>query len=337
MRERRQQQQPTWSKALSLVLAVILIAMGIGLFYGYTVFQKLTNFGSGSQTTTSTTSAITIRVPEDAKTLSEALTQADDGDTIVLAAGTYSDPIVDNGLNVGVGIHKALTIQGAGRDKTILDGKLKSQHGIYIPQIDKKIVVKDMTVQNFAGNGAEIYGANVTVSGVTFKNNQNRGVALHFSSRESVFKNNIITGSKFTGLYTEKAAVQIFNNTLVGNGDTGIHIVVADTDPAGTAPTIYNNIVGVNTSYGILYEHPAFTEKVTVDHNDVYGNKNNYFENLNNEKTKTRATTPKPGTGSLSAVPQFADTATYKLAETSTLKTAGREGAEIGAYGGLPK
>lgn len=337
MRDNRE--QPLWSKILSIVLTLVLIVLGVGLIYGYILFQKLTGFGGKGNTTTTTSNsdkgALTIHVPEDAKTLSEALTQADDGDTIVLAAGTYSDPITDNGLSVGMGIHKALTIQGAGRGKTILDGKQKAQHGVYIPQVDKTIVVKDMTVQNYTENGAEVFGKNVTLSGMSFLNNGRSGAAFHLVSRDTVFKNNIVAGNKFNGVSTEKSPVKIFNNTFEKNGLVGIYIVVADDDPVSSSPTVYNNIIGHHTSAGVLYESPAHVESVVVDHNNAYSNQHNYFQDLNNDKTKTKTANPVPGTGNVSVDPHYIDSIGYQLPDGSSLKTAGRSGVELGAYGGI--
>ena len=66
----------------------------------------------------------TIRVPEDAATLSRAIGQASPGDTIVLAAGTYP-----GGVLVPPEKHD-LTIRGVDRTTVVLDGAARRKNGI---------------------------------------------------------------------------------------------------------------------------------------------------------------------------------------------------------------
>ena len=68
----------------------------------------------------------TIRVPEDAATLSRAIGQASPGDTIVLAAGTYP-----GGVLVPPEKHD-LTIRGVDRNTVVLDGAARRKNGIVV-------------------------------------------------------------------------------------------------------------------------------------------------------------------------------------------------------------
>ena len=56
-----------------------------------------------------------IAVPGEYPTIQLAIDNANDGDVIVIASGTYSE-------NLTIGAGKALTLRGAGPTATILDG-----------------------------------------------------------------------------------------------------------------------------------------------------------------------------------------------------------------------
>ena len=65
-------------------------------------------------TLTGSLSAATINVPGDSATIQGAIDTASDGDTVQVAAGTYTENINFNGKNISV--------IGAGPDLSIIDG-----------------------------------------------------------------------------------------------------------------------------------------------------------------------------------------------------------------------
>lgn len=83
---------------------------------------------------------------------------ASDGDVIQLEAKAYK-------LDAEVTLGKPITLKGAGRGKTVLDGQGK----VRVLKISKAATVEDLTVANGTvnGNGA---GVNVTSDGVTLRN-----------------------------------------------------------------------------------------------------------------------------------------------------------------------
>jgi len=85
--------------------------------------------------------ASVIHVPGDYATIQLAVDNASDGDTIVIAAGTYPGGITITG--------KSLTLHGAGAGQTIIDGQ-GTQRGILSHE---KLTLLDLTVQN--GNADE--------------------------------------------------------------------------------------------------------------------------------------------------------------------------------------
>lgn len=325
------------SKGLVLTIVIALV-IGLGLIFGFIVWDKKqgTPTNSSSEDNDGATSEDRIiEVPKDVSKIQDAVAQAKDGDTIKVAAGTYSDGVTVNGLSSALRIDKAITIEGTGRDTTILDGKGRVAYGIFIEDgVKDKVVIKDMTIENFENNGVHALNALVEISGMTIANNGNQGVYLKGSTHEASFHNNIVTNNRFDGVHAERSGIQIYNNTIVANGTAGISFVLTDTATKETSPEIYNNIVTDNGDYGILYGYPPYPKDAVVDHNNIFGNgKAAYFQFKNNEHTKSGKVTPTPGTGELAVDPKFVDEIEYKLPDGSKLLTASRTEGEIGAYG----
>ncbi len=319
-----------------LLTIVIAVLVGGALIAGFVFWDKSQNTSTenNSETNESASSNKTLEVAAGAK-IQDAIDSAKAGDTIKVAAGTFSDGSTLNGLSAVIRIDKALTIEGAGRDQTILDGKDKVAYGIFVADgVDGKVVVKDMTIQNFETNGVQALNKEVEISGMTIADNGNQGAYFKGSTHDASFHNNIVTNNRFDGVYGERSGIQIYNNTIVANGTAGISFVLTDTATKATSPEMFNNIISDNAEYGILYGYPPYPKDAIVDHNNTFGNgKANYFQFKNNEHTKSGKVTPTPGTGELSQDPKFVDEIEYKLPAGSKLLTASRSGGEIGAYG----
>lgn len=102
--------------------------------------------------------------------------------------------------------------------------------------------------------------------------------------------------------------------------------------------TIMNNIISNNSNIGLFFYHYAGAGRIL--YNDVWGNTaGNYFNNLDGSSFS-----PWPGTGEISADPEYAD-ADFHLLETSPCIDAGHPGSlyndmdgtrnDMGAYGGI--
>jgi hypothetical protein len=86
-----------------------------------------------------------IRVPEDALTLQLAIAQAEPGDTIVLAAGTYP-----GGTVVPKQKHD-ITIRGVDRNTVVLDGENQRKNGIVVRA--DGVSVLNLSAHDFRQNG----------------------------------------------------------------------------------------------------------------------------------------------------------------------------------------
>lgn len=324
-----------FATVLTIVIAVIL---GAALIFGFIYWDKNNNSNSSSDDAKKSSGADSdgvIEVPSEISKIQDAVDAAKAGDTVKIAEGTYSESTTSNGIISTVRIDKALTIEGAGRGKTILDGKDRVSYGVFIADgIEGKVVVKDLTIQNYEMNGVNGLSKLVDVSGLTISGSGNQGAYFKSATHESAFHNNIVVESQFDGVRGERTGIQIYNNTIVGNGTAGISYVLTDTDVKATSPEMFNNIIADNGTYGILYDYPPYPKDAVVDHNNVFGNTTAaYFQFKNNERTKSSKVTPTPGTGELATNPSFVDTTEYMLPEGSKLLTASRSGGELGAYG----
>ena len=214
------------------------------------------------------TRATTINVPANYSTIQEAINAASDGDTIIVAAGTYNERVV---------INKPLTLQGENRDTTIIDGTGMTVTGIppygnngilIFPGAsyhtkDVGITISGFTVQNFAvigaGGGAGIATdgtyqyKNITISDVIAKDNGMAGLEVsraldsHFS--DIVVDNNdqIGNGQGYGIWLMYDSSNDDFTNIVAKNHDsTGIMVMQANSNT-------FDNIISSNNKYGIYY------------------------------------------------------------------------------------
>ena len=96
-------------------------------------------------------------------TFEEAFTNANDGDTIKLAAGTYTYDGDDDARFFDKFTGKNLTIEGAGTDKTFIVAKkygLVLQNDTADPTNRKTVTVKNMTISSVHSWGHPIYAKN---------------------------------------------------------------------------------------------------------------------------------------------------------------------------------
>lgn len=142
---------------------------------------------------------------------------------------------------------------------------------------------------------------------------------------------NAIIENAVVGVHLFSGSVDIINNTFMDNSWSGIMV-------RGSSPLIVNNII-VGSSYGINID--AATSSPLISYNDVYGNGQNYWDQL-----AGTTYTPSPGTGEISVYPQLVSFACdfYQLGAGSPAVDAGDPDAkyndtdgsrnDMGAYGG---
>jgi len=171
--------------------------------------------------------ADTFNVPGNYQTIQEAINAAADGDTVLVAPGTYNESIV---MKLGV------TVKGSDADETIIDG---------------------------SGKAYAVLGASYsTISGFTITGSYygiyNDGNALPTMT----ITNNIITGNSYYGIYNpSNFSPTITNNIIIANDYSGIY------NASYSSPMITNNIISGNKWYGIhsLGSSPQIENNNVVD------------------------------------------------------------------------
>jgi hypothetical protein len=303
-----------------------------------------------------------ILVPENYATIQEAIDNANYGDTVRVAAGTYMERIV---LKAGI------TVAGAGRDVTFLDGDGRGAI-VWVPDTARadNTFLYGFTLQNgYDGTYISDTGADAGIyidryGSATIEDNRiaslgNYGIDVGYSPVATVIRGNIIHGNLRYGIAIDQGSPHIEKNVIYGCTWGGIRGLNAYARPSirnntlvdnvgegwaygavfenGSSPQVFeNNIIAFNGGYGIfVYSNNTLSQPRRVFYNCVYGNGSPNNENLILD----------PDTSVL-ADPDLSDRAAhdYSLATSSPCRDAGNPGAQfddadgsrndMGAYGG---
>jgi len=174
-----------------------------------------------------------IHVPVDQPTIQAAITAASNGDTVLVAPGTYNEQI--NFLG------KAIVVRSQGGNKvTTIDGASVAGPVVrFVSGETLKSVLQGFTIQNgtlccfpYEGGGIEVSNSSPTIVSNNIRNNvgagNGGGINIYFGS--PVVKGNTITGNSvafFGGTegggvdVTGASSAQIVSNTIKGNFGVG--------------------------------------------------------------------------------------------------------------------
>jgi len=200
----------------------------------------------------------TIHVPGDQPAIQAAINAANNGDTVLVAPGTYAE-------NTNFG-GKAITVTSSGGPSvTIIDGGAKGSVVTFNTGETASSVLNGFTIQNgrstSEGGGIYINSTSPTITNNIIQNNTScgngSGIAVKFGSPR--IQGNTIqynttsgcSGGAGGGIWIGGAAsAQIIGNVIannsLGSGDGGGIALFA----AGT-PTIRNNIIKGNSATGL--------------------------------------------------------------------------------------
>lgn len=134
----------------------------------------------------------TIRVPDDAASIQEAVDAAAPGTTISIAPGVYREAVVVT--------QPGIVIHGEDRNTVVLDGGYELDNGIEILGADD-VAIENLTVTGYTTNGLFWTGVEgYRASYVTATNNGYYGIYA-FDSRDGVFEHSYASGSADSGFY----------------------------------------------------------------------------------------------------------------------------------------
>jgi plastocyanin len=134
----------------------------------------------------------TVRVPQDAGTVQEAVDRAEPGGLVLVAPGVYREAVVVT--------TPYLTIRGVDRDRTILDGGFELANGIHVVEADG-VAVENLTARRYLLNGFYWTGVfGYRGSYLTASSNGDYGIYA-FGSRYGRFEHSYASGSPDAGFY----------------------------------------------------------------------------------------------------------------------------------------
>ena len=178
-----------------------------------------------------TTEAATIRVPGDAPTIQQGIAAAANGDTVLVAPGTYHERI--NFLG------KAITVTSEqGPEVTVIDGSLGGTVVTFLSREGRDSVLSGFTIRRgfnvHGGGGIAVGSSSPTIRGNTITENggcSGAGISSNASAplieRNRVIANRVevCTGGWGIGIFilgtASGRAAEIFDNDISGNTSTG--------------------------------------------------------------------------------------------------------------------
>lgn len=226
----------------------------------------------------------TIVVPDDYPTISEAIRNANEGDTIFVKKGTYEEKTLE--------IKKTLSLVGEGAEftKIYLDPPLytsppdilnrtSSWFGQSVTVNANDFELSGFTINahgtidkpggeiHITGNRTQVIGNRIMTGllingsyGNIAKNTFSKGVGM-IGSYGNISANNIVGSG---GIYVEGIYTTIFSNNIAGGDNTGIHV-------EGASCLVYGNKVTENAGIGGIYVSSDGTvvTRNFVDHSDI--------------------------------------------------------------------
>ena len=304
----------------------------------------------------------TINIPGDYATIQEGIDAASDGDTVLVAAGTYIENINYNGKNIVVGSLFLTTSDTSYISSTIIDGNQSGRvvtfdglneenssgelngftitngnGGIYCietpPVSLSNLIITQNTATEDGGGIRIIYDSNATLSNVTISGNSTggRGGGI-FVRRSNVIITNATINDNFSGYSGGGIFVSTSGSDVVDVSLTLINVTIAG-NTAGTGGHEWDDDGGGLYIYDMT---PTMVNSIIWNNqpNQVEMGYSYFFEStLNAQYSDIEGGWA--GEGNIDANPLFCDTPNgdYTLAENSPCIGTGDNGANMGALG----
>jgi hypothetical protein len=173
--------------------------------------------GDGGSIRPASSGSATIRVPQDAKTIQDAVSAARDGDLVLVAPGTYRETVQLKTPNV--------VLRGTQRDGVIIDGEVRRANGIVVTA--PGVAVENLTVRGHTLNGVLVTGLSDSQGGIARGSDgyQHLDPAAHPALQG--FRVSYVTASNngLYGIYAFDAQHGVIENSYAsGSADSGIYV-----------------------------------------------------------------------------------------------------------------
>lgn len=204
----------------------------------YKIFSMLVACSAVFIVTAATPHAAIIYVPDNFKTINEAVKNASPKDTIIVNSGSYTENIVI--------IAKPLTIKSSkGPDVSVVHALIKSEPVFKISNVNEAAII------GFTATGSEVAGIylynsnNGQILDNKTKGNKN-GIFLYSSDNNTV-ANNIANSNEQYGIYLESSNGNMLEkNSVHSNKDRGIFL------NSSSRNNMTNNSVNLNAWDGVF-------------------------------------------------------------------------------------
>jgi parallel beta-helix repeat protein len=127
-----------------------------------------------------------IIVPDDYRTIQEAVNHASSGDTVYVRAGTYLENVI---------VNKTISLIGENKESTIIDGE-EIDTVVYVTA--NNVVISEFTIRNSSDyeSGIYVYQYSNTAISNTYITDNWSGISLYKSSNNTL-KNNNMNGNNY--------------------------------------------------------------------------------------------------------------------------------------------
>lgn len=211
----------------------------------------------------------TRRVPSNYLSIQAAIDAAANGDTVLVAPGTYVENINFNG--------KAVTVRSErGANDTAIDGNGAGSVVIFANGEGPSSRLTGFTIRNGTyspwGGGIHVSGASPTITENIIVNSANSSAGIWVLGGSPLIRRNAISGNSAAGIDLQgPGSAQVLDNVIAGNALGGIWMIDAGT------PLVKGNIISENTAsvgggIGIINESsPSIVQNLIVGNSAPFG------------------------------------------------------------------
>lgn len=228
------------------------------IYYGRIRVRDISAWGDWTYFSFGTSTGNVINVPSDVTKIQTGIDFANDGDTVLVAPGTYTDRVVFHGKSIAV-------VSSGGPDVTIIDVPAPDSTSILFNAAeDSATVFSGFTVQNGYVNIAVGNLSNPVITGNKILNATRRGL---FSTKSDGVRieSNLFEGNSYA-MRVEYGTELIYNNLIVNNGP--------DYEAVGLRGGINTEFIGNIVARNACEEALQVTQgqNIVVRNNTFYGN-----------------------------------------------------------------
>jgi hypothetical protein len=232
-----------------------------------------------AETTVGGANSKTLRVPAEHKTIQAAIDAAGEGDTVLVAPGTYHEPIRIAGKSIVLASEYLTTNDEKLVRETILDGTVKGADG--------KDGIRDQVVlvEDNAGPNTEIVGFTIRDGDDGITNYARIRIAHNYLTANvdavdnegggGLIEHNLFEENEDDGVdFDLESAGTVAHNRMLNNGDDGIEIRLHDYRGEPLEVVFRDNVMIGNREDGIqVIDYPGMSDRhIRIERNVIANN-----------------------------------------------------------------